>query len=215
MGTAANTVESTASVATSTRGRPREFDDAAVLESLTDLFWAKGFEATSMADIVEATGLNKSSLYNAFGSKEAMFGLAVNHYVDNRAQMLTDFLEHGEQGLDDVMMMFDVMWREVESGDQRGCLAVNTSTELGPTDERAVEISTRYRETLRGSFRAAFGRAADRGEIDPTQIDAYANMITSMVFGMAVVVRGGAPKHEIKAHLDAARSVVDGWRVAA
>ena len=70
------------STATPTRGRPRTFDEEAVLDALTALFWRQGYEATSMADIVEASGLNKSSLYNTFGSKQELFATILDRYVD-------------------------------------------------------------------------------------------------------------------------------------
>ncbi len=194
------------------RGRPREFDIDTVLESLTQLFWEKGFESTSMADIVDATGLNKSSLYNAFGSKEALFEQAVDRYVDLRSAMVSDLVENGSRGIDDVHLLLDAMWMEVESGDHRGCLAVNTSTELGPTDAHAVALSARYRTMLRSALTAAFTRAAEQGEIDGSQVPNYANTIMAMMLGMGVVVRGGATDDEILAQLDSARAVLEGWR---
>jgi AcrR family transcriptional regulator len=194
------------------RGRPREFDQEAVLESLTQLFWQKGFESTSMTDIVEATGLNKSSLYNAFGSKEELFDRAVARYVDSRAQMLSEMLEHGTRGIDDVLQMLDGLWMEVEAGDHRGCLAVNTSTELGPHDEHAVAIGQRYRSLMRSALASAFSRAADLGEIDRSQVENYANSITAMMLGLAVVVRGGASRDELLAQVESARAVLEGWR---
>jgi AcrR family transcriptional regulator len=194
------------------RGRPREFDQEAVLEALTQLFWEKGYESTSMADIVEATGLNKSSLYNAFGSKDELFDRAIGRYVDSRAKMLGEMVEKGTHGIDDVLMMLDALWMEVEAGDHRGCLAVNTSTELGPDNLGAVEISERYRTLMRHALTTAFSRAADLGEIDRAHVENYANTIMALMLGLAVVVRGGASNDELRMQVDSARAVLEGWR---
>ena len=72
------------------RGRPREFDRDDVLGHAMTLFWEKGFEASSLSDIVEATGLNKSSLYNAFGSKSELFSTALERYVAMRTGEITE-----------------------------------------------------------------------------------------------------------------------------
>jgi AcrR family transcriptional regulator len=196
------------------RGRPREFDQEAVLESVTQLFWAKGFESTSMSDIVAATGLNKSSLYNAFGSKEDLFDQAVDRYVDRRAEMLGAMVENGTRGIDDVLLMLDALWMEVESGDHRGCLAVNLSTELGVSSGRAVAVSERYRSLMRQALTSAFARAADRGEIATGLVHDYANTFIAIMLGLAVVVRGGASDDEIRAQLDSVRAVLEAWRNA-
>ena len=205
---------STETTAPKSPGRPREFDDDAVLEALIQLFWQQGYEATSMSDIVEATGLSKSSLYNTFGSKDELFERALNRYVDQRSAMLTDAVANGTQGLADVEAFFDLVWAEVDTmDDHRGCLAVNTSTELGQRDAGVVDVSGRYRTIMRSAFRAALQRAAHGGEIDPAQVDSYTNVLLSFVMGTAVIVRSGASNDELFGQIAAARSMIDGWRL--
>ena len=72
-----------------------------VLDVVVELFWTKGYEATSISDIVEATGLNKSSLYNTFGPKNDLFEAAVERYLDMRTAMMTEVVGDGTAGLDD------------------------------------------------------------------------------------------------------------------
>lgn len=200
--------------ATKTRGRPREFDDEAVLDSLVQLFWEQGFEATSMNDIVQTSGLSKSSLYNTFGSKDELFERALNRYVDLRSSMLTTALVNGTSGLEDLGTFFDLMWAEVDSmDDHRGCLAVNTSTELGQRDQGVVNVGSRYRTIMRSAFHATLQRAAVLGEIDPKQVDSYTNVLVSFVMGTAVIVRSGADNDELFGQIEAARSMIDGWRL--
>jgi TetR/AcrR family transcriptional repressor of nem operon len=118
------------------RGRPRQFDTDEVLDGLVNLFWEKGYAATSMGDIVDATGLNKSSLYNSFGSKEEMFGLAIDHYLEMRSAALHG-VRDGTSGLEDVFAFIDAVYQESTGPmSSRGCMAVNSTTELGNCWER-------------------------------------------------------------------------------
>src|SRR5262245_6142912 len=68
--------------------RPREFDEGEVLDAIVSTFWSRGFEATSIQDIVEATGLSRASLYGAFGDKEKLFERAIGRYVEQQAEMV-------------------------------------------------------------------------------------------------------------------------------
>ena len=144
----------TATSTPATRGRPRAFSDDVVLDTLIQLFWEQGFEATSMSDIVDATGLSKSSLYNTFGSKDELFEKALNRYVDHRAGMLNEVLQKGEAGLADIETLFDALLAEVlVMDDHRGCLAINTSTELGVATD-VVAVSARFRSIMRTGLEA-------------------------------------------------------------
>lgn len=198
----------------SSKGRPRAFDASIVLDALVQLFWEQGYEATSLRDIVEATGLSKSSLYNAFGPKDQLFAQALNRYVDCRVAMISEPLVHGNRGLEDLSLLLDVLWSEVEKeGDHRGCLAVNTSTELGQRDERVVDVGRRYRSSLRAALHAAFTRAGQLGEIEPAQTEHYTSVMVSFLLGTAVMVRSGADIDELHGQIGAARAMLEGWRI--
>lgn len=197
-----------------TRGRPRNFDDDAVLDALVQLFWEQGYEATSMTDIVAATGLNKSSLYSSFGSKDELFEMALTRYVDFRAGMMAQVIGSGTEGLSDVTMLIEYLWTEVnDMGEQRGCLAINTGSEMGTRDQGVTDIGRRYRSLLRDGLSTAFTRAADNGEIDAENIPTYTSLMLSFVIGTAVMVRSGAPNEEIRGQLDAAVRMVESWRL--
>ena len=75
------------------RGRPRQFDEDEVLDALVQLFWSRGFDDASLNEIVEAAGLNKSSLYNAFGSKDEVFFAVLDRYLDFRSGMLAEMFD--------------------------------------------------------------------------------------------------------------------------
>ena len=90
-------------------------------------------------------------------------------------------------------------------GENRGCLVVNTSTELGTTEPSLVEFGNRHRELLRHGFQSALDRASSLGEFDRRQITHTANVLGSTVLGLAVMIRGGADTAEVRRHLDSAK----------
>jgi len=198
------------------RGRPREFDTDEVLDRVVDLFWVQGYEATSMSDIVEATGLNKSSLYNSFGTKEELFGIALDRYVAMRGSMLNDVLRDGDAGLQDVSTFLEFVRLEAcGPNGSRGCLAVNTTTELGNRDEGVVTMSAGFRDKMRTGLRAALDRSAAAGEISADHVGHYAEILVAFLLSLTVIARGSADGAEIDAQFDAITSIIDTWRIAA
>lgn len=188
-------------------GRPREFDVDDVVAAVVDLFWEKGFGATSIGDVVDRTGLSKSSLYGAFGSKEALYRTALDRYLEEHRIMIDTMLVHGTRGLDDVDAFLDRIGDQVEqAGESRGCLVVNTSTELGTSEPSLVELGNQHRDVLRRGFTAALERAAASGEFGARRVATMANVLVATVLGLAVMIRGGADHDEIRAHLDSAKA---------
>lgn len=196
------------------RGRPRAFDEQATLDSVVELFWERGFEATAISDIVNATGLNKSSLYNTFGSKDELFERAVERYVETRGALMNEAISAGSAGLDDVQAMLDFVEAEArgEHG-YLGCLAVNVTTELGVRDERTAALGSRYRDMIRSNVRPAFDRAEASGEIASGSASDYTEMMLAFMLATLVLARSGAADQEVDRQFAAMRGLVKSWRV--
>src|SRR5260370_8021932 len=115
-------------------GRPREFDPDAALARAMEAFWAKGYEGTSLADLVAATGLNKGSLYAAFGDKRRLYLAAMERYerdgIDRTVAILRDAADPSAA----IAAMFDGVIAAVERRDRRGCLLCNASLDPAPYD---------------------------------------------------------------------------------
>ena len=197
------------------RGRPREFEEDEVLDRVLQLFWEKGYEATALADIVEASGLNKSSLYNAFGSKDRLYALALDRYLELRQSVITDVLTDGQHGLDDLRNFLDLVRAETDAEVGRlGCLAVNTGTEFGSTDPDMVEASTRFRDTMRTALRATLRRAAAAGEIEAGTVERDVAVLLAFMLSLSVIARSGASPEEIDAQFQGIEAQIDAWRFA-
>ncbi len=187
-------------------GRPREFDREAVVTTVVDLFWEKGYSSTSIGDIAERTGLSRSSLYGAFGSKDDLYQTALDRYLGDHRAMVAGVLDDGRRGLDDVDAFLDLIWEQVDVvGETRGCLAVNTATELRSSEQTLIDFGTHHREFLRAGFTAALERGSDLGEVDADRVTDLANVLVTTVLGLAVMIRGGASPAEVRAHLDSTK----------
>ena len=196
------------------RGRPRQFDEDEVLDALVQLFWSRGFDDASLNEIVEAAGLNKSSLYNAFGSKDEVFFAVLDRYMDFRSAMLAEMFD-GEGGLDLVLGFLQVVRAELASDTGcRGCLAVNASTELGMRDERVAAMADRYRHQIADGVRGPLVRAADAGEIDAGLVDAYVDMVVAFCISLSVAARSGAATEELERQIDSLEQLIGSWRLA-
>lgn len=200
----------TTAAATPGRGRPRQFDPDVALDRVLQVFWEKGYEATSVSDLVAATGLNKSSIYNEFGSKDALYERALERYMRARMAVIDEVVAQGSRGLDDIATLLAFMREEVTTSDvgRLGCFAVNDATEFGSASDRAAQSSRKWRDGIRAAVSAALSRAEDRGEIAPGSAAIYADVFVPWMLGMSVVARGGADDDEVESLFDAAEALL-------
>jgi AcrR family transcriptional regulator len=193
------------------RGRPRAFDDDTVIGAAMELFWRSGYAGVSVPDLSAATGLSSSSLYNAYGSKLALFEAALDRYLDTRiADRMVGPLRQGSKGLADVEAFLKRLTATTRLRPPRGCLAVNTIAEFRDAPPAIAARTGRYRAELRDGLRAALGRAAAAGEIPPDTVDERVAAIVPIVVAFNLLVAAGAPGREARELLAAARAVAVG-----
>ncbi len=126
--------------------RPREFDVQEALNAAMSEFWERGYEATSMEDLLDAMGLTKGSLYKAFGDKHNLFLMSLQDYLDRLFERMKESVESSS---DDPVESLLTLMGVVENLcckqlTPRGCFAVNTVVELSQRDEKASEILKRH-----------------------------------------------------------------------
>jgi TetR/AcrR family transcriptional regulator, copper-responsive repressor len=194
------------------RGRPRGFDVETVTASALRVLWRQGYGATSIDDLVAATGLSPSSLYATFESKRGLFDAVLERY-DRDMDALLNPLAEGTAGIDDLLAFVSRVRLFVVTADGPGCLMVNTTTEVSPRDPKIAERTRRYQERIRSSLHVALTRAATRHEIDVTTVDDRARLVQASVFGALVAARGGAVTDALAA-LDALEHEIQRWREA-
>jgi TetR/AcrR family transcriptional regulator, transcriptional repressor for nem operon len=116
-------------------GRPREFSDTAVVDAAMEVFWEKGYEATTTQDLCERTGLGRGSLYNAFGSKHRLYEESVRRYAETwAARQLALLSEPGDVRARLRRLMIGVIDADLDDPGRRGCLALNAAVEVSGRD---------------------------------------------------------------------------------
>ena len=179
--------------------RPREFDEQQVIESLMQVFWEKGYEATSMQDLVEASGLLKGSLYGAFGDKQTLYLTALDHYDRTRLQVAIDMLHGEDSARQKISRLFDSVIESVESGVfAGGCLLCNASLEMAAADQRVGgEVDKMIRR-----LHTAVVAAIQSPELPAGRVQELAASIVSAYFGSRVLAKAGSPVDMIRATRD-------------
>ena len=170
-------------------GRPREFDEAQVLEAAMEVFWRKGYESASLAELCQATGLHKGSLYQAFGDKHQLMMRALHHYSEMEFQECVSVMSDDFSPLENLRA---IMHKVVEiTGRNSGCLMVNTIVELAPHNEevkRAVQTFGEKRiEAMAELLIAAQAAGEIRAELEPRKL-AMHMMVT--LAGTATLSKG-------------------------
>jgi TetR/AcrR family transcriptional repressor of nem operon len=190
--------------------RPRSFDEDVVLARAVELFRARGYEATSLADLEAHLGLGRQSLYNTFGDKQALFHKALDHYRRTAGDAMVEGLNRPEAGVEAVREFFRVTIRAMTGESPRsGCLIANTITELASDDPAALLRCNRSREQLERAFRRALEQARARGELPSrVNVDAVATLLVSHNYGLNAMVKTGASADELEAATEALLAVL-------
>lgn len=169
--------------------RPREFDLDAVLERAMQVFWAKGYEATSLDDLCKATGLGRSSLYAAFGDKHALLLRSLDRYEALSAGRIATALARPLPIREAIAALLAEFVDQVAAGPgRRGCFIGNCAAELARHDRDALARVRRSLERTEAQFRDALARAKARGELsaraNPT---ALARFLAAGIHGLRLV----------------------------
>jgi TetR/AcrR family transcriptional regulator, transcriptional repressor for nem operon len=125
--------------------RPREFDMHEAMEAAISTFWERGYEATSMDDLLNAMGLTKGSLYKAFGDKHNLFLLSLEDYLDSLFEKMKIAVEsdsNPERALISLLGLMEILCCKQDT--PKGCFAVNTVVELSQRDAKASEVLKKH-----------------------------------------------------------------------
>ncbi len=169
--------------------RPREFDIDEALEQAMQVFWAKGYEATSLDDLCEATGLGRSSLYGAFGDKQSIYVRALERYEEAAVRRIAASISTAKTVKEGIARFVQRIVDEIAAGPgRRGCFLGNCAAELVRGDRAAAARVRRSLERIEATFRDALMSAQAQGELPRSaDIDALARFITAGIQGLRLV----------------------------
>ena len=158
--------------------RNKDYDRNDVLEKAVAVFWEKGYKACSMADIVNATGLNTASMYKEFGDKDGLFEEALVHYRQHILSPRLDALK-GDPTLHGIQNFLQSVIKGASSKGYRGCLMMNHLSQKNTISPQAARILSTFCTTVESLLEAAFRNAQVNGEIsgdkDPAVLASYVN----------------------------------------
>jgi TetR/AcrR family transcriptional repressor of nem operon len=191
-------------------GRPREFDEDKVLEATANAFWRRGYHATSIENLCEATGLLRGSLYAAYGDKRGIFLAALNRYCRGRCERLEKSLNDSPPGRE---ILREGLRYYIQTGSDldlaRACFITNTALEMTPQDREVTAIIERTFRTMSALWCKAAIAARDAGEFAPgLKEKTVGDFLFCIVQGVRVLSKIYEPD-ELTAVVDLALSALD------
>ena len=181
------------------RGRPRGFDADKALDRALRVFWRKGYEGTSLPDLTRAMGINRPSLYAAFGNKQALFRKAMDRYEEGPGAYVRRALEEPTARRVVTALLRGGIEMGSKRGNPRGCFSVQGALACGDSGECVRKEMCARREAWVAALRARLERAKSEGDLpgdaNPATLARY---VATVLNGMAVQSAGGASAAELR-----------------
>jgi AcrR family transcriptional regulator len=181
------------------RGRPREFDVEKALDRALEVFWRKGYEGASLPDLTEAMGINRPSLYAAFGNKEELFRRALDRYAEGPAAYAQQALDEPTARAAAVRLLRGTADLLTDPLHPRGCLFVQGALACGEAAESVRRELVARRVAAETAIRRRLERARAEGDLpagaDPADLARY---LATVMRGMAVTAASGAGRKELR-----------------
>ena len=171
--------------------RPREFDEAAVLDAAIERFWQRGYEATSVRDLADEMNIAGASLYNAFGDKRSLYERALNRYLDQtfreRIRRLEPRLPPREAI---VAFLQEIIKRSITDRQRRGCMLVNSAIESAPHDSKFLEIVATFLDEVESFFFRCVSNGQRNGSITKAHsAEDLSKSLLGILLGIRVLAR--------------------------
>ncbi len=169
--------------------RPRVFDEETVLDRAVNLFWCRGYEATSVQDLVDGLGINRASLYDSFGDKYALYRKALDRYRQTHQAGLCTLLTTDQPAIDILQTLFDqTIAATVDDPDHKGCFMVNSAIELAPHDPAVVQVVADNQRVFEQNLTQLIERGQREGNIRATfPADHLARFVFNTLNGLKVL----------------------------
>lgn len=195
-------------------GRPRGFDEDAALEAAMRVFWAHGYEGATLSELTRAMGINRSSMYAAFGDKEALFRLVIARYGEGPMQYIRQAL--AQSTLREVIegLLYGTVEFLATPDHPRGCFSLQGALACGAEGVFAQQALIAWRKRGEAAFKKRFFQAQKDGELDG-DINAgdFARFISALMAGLGIQAANGATKPEMKHVVDISIELMAGCQL--
>lgn len=180
-------------------GRPREFDTNEALDRALRVFWEKGYEGASLPDLTEAMGINRPSLYAAFGNKEELFRKALDRYTEQSKKRLEETLNETPAKNAVEKLLYAIADGSACPKSPKGCLLVQGALSCGDGAEPIRRELADRRAATESALRRRFERALAEGDLSPaTSAADLARFYATVIQGMAVQSTSGASVEDLR-----------------
>jgi TetR/AcrR family transcriptional regulator, copper-responsive repressor len=189
------------------RGRPRTFDEAAALQIARDLFWERGYDGTSMKDLVVALGMTPPSIYAAFGSKDGLYDRVLDCYAESFGKdLMADFFDCPD--LRTAVRNLMMTWARLLAAPAhpKGCMISVGMISHAPDNARIAQDLAARRRTTKGLFLSRLTAGKDQLPVG-TKPDVLANYLAMAITGLSVLARDGATTAELTAVAELALTI--------
>lgn len=179
--------------------RKKEFDEDELLQKATDLFWRKGYNATSAQDIVDELKINRSSLYNTYSDKKTLFQKALKKYQEQQTNSLIDTLNKAEDPEKAIKQVFDDLVKESNAdAAAKGCFMVNTAVEIAGQDREIGLMVHSNNKSVEDALTAIIEKGQKMGQFSTRNTArAYARFLFGSVNALRVIARSGSDKEAL------------------
>lgn len=184
--------------------RPREFDMDLALEAAMQLFWTRGYEATSIEQLLAAMGIARGSLYKAFADKRAVYLAALQRYLDGEITAMERGLRAPGPLLARIEAALAGAITPLDGGERRGCLLCNAAVEMAPSDADVASLAEGGMGRIAAAFTAALAAAptgAAKAAPGPTEAAAAGEWLAASYMGLRVRAKAGVAPHRLRAAL--------------
>ncbi|HDR8062503.1 TetR/AcrR family transcriptional regulator [Bacillus thuringiensis] len=171
--------------------RLREFDEEKALDAAMQLFWEKGYAATSLSDLTARMEIQKPSLYSAFGDKEGLFEAALRRYTNLHAARIRTKLQNEQSVKEAIQMFFENMVEEEYKKEfSKGCFCINTMVELAPHNEKFEVLTREHQMYLAVIFQEFIMKGIRSGELQSDlNAKALAQTLVTSLIGLTVLMK--------------------------
>jgi AcrR family transcriptional regulator len=186
-------------------GRPRAFDADEALDQALRVFWERGYEGAALSDLTEAMGINRPSLYAAFGNKESLFRKALDRYTERQAVHVRDALDQPTARAAAERMLCGAADVSTRPGCPTGCLSLQGGLAMGEDAVATRERLADWRRTGEAGLRDRFERAKAEGDL-PAHVDAadLAKFVVLVAQGISVQAADGVGREQLHRMVDIA-----------
>ena len=171
--------------------RPREFNEAAVLDAAIERFWQSGYEATSVRDLADEMNIAGASLYNAFGDKRSLYERALNRYLDQTFRERIRRLEPSLPPREAIAAFLqEIIKRSLTDKQRRGCMLVNSAIESAPHDSKFLEIVATFLDEVESFFFRCVSNGQRNGSITKAHsAEDLSKCLLGILLGIRVLAR--------------------------